>query len=94
VVRSIFGPSSVVLSIHNKPYAALPAVGAALAMLVIANLWLVPPFGLMGAAVAALIAMTVWSGSMWLITLRIAGVDVSIRARLKPAASLSVKPAE
>jgi O-antigen/teichoic acid export membrane protein len=94
VVRSIFGPSSVVLSIHNRPYAALPAVGAALAVLVAANLWLVPPFGLMGAACAALIAMTVWSGAMWLTTLKVAGVDVSIRARLRPRASLAMKAAE
>lgn len=94
VVRSVFGPSSIVLSIHNRPYSALPAVGASLAALVAANLWLVPPLGLMGASLAALIAMTVWSGAMWLTTLRIAGVDVSIRARLKATAPLAVKPAE
>ncbi len=94
VVRSVFGPSQIVLSIHNRPYTALPAVGASLAALVAANLLLVPPLGLIGAALAALIAMTVWSGALWLTTLRIAGVDVSIRARLRPAPPLSVKPAE
>jgi O-antigen/teichoic acid export membrane protein len=72
----------------------LPAVGASLAALIAANLLLVPPLGLIGAAVAALIAMTVWSGALWLTTLRVAGVDVSIRARLRPAAPLSIKPAE
>jgi O-antigen/teichoic acid export membrane protein len=94
VVRSVFGPSSIVLSIHNRPYAALPAVGGALAALVVANLWLVPPLGLLGASIAALIAMTVWSGAMWLTTLRIAGVDVSIRARLRSSATLAIKAAE
>ena len=94
VVRSVFGPSSIVLSIHNRPYAALPAVGASLAALVAANLLLVPPFGLIGASLAALIAMTVWSGALWLTTLRVAGVDVSIRARLRPSPPLAVKPAE
>jgi hypothetical protein len=48
----------------------------------------------MGAACAALIAMTVWSSAMWLTTLRVAGVDVSIRARLKPSASMAIKAAE
>ena len=94
VVRSVFGPSQIVLSIHNRPYTALPAVGASLAALIAANLLLVPPLGLIGAALAALIAMTVWSGALWLTTLRVAGVDVSIRARLRPAAPLSIKPAE
>lgn len=94
VVRSVFGPSSVVLSIHNRPYAALPAVAISLATLIVANMALVPPFGLVGASVAALIAMTVWSGALWFTTLRVAGVDVSLRARLRPAVSLAVKPAE
>ena len=94
VIRSVFGPASVVLSVHNRPYAALPAVGASIATLVVANLALVPHFGLMGAAIAALIAMTVWSAAMWVTTLRIAGVDVSIRARLSSSPMLSVKAAE
>ncbi|MBL8597820.1 MAG: lipopolysaccharide biosynthesis protein [Devosia sp.] len=94
VVRSVFGPSQIVLSIHNRPYTALPAVAASLASLVVANLALVPPFGLVGAALAALIAMTVWSGALWFTALRVAGVDVSIRARLRPAPALSAKPAE
>jgi O-antigen/teichoic acid export membrane protein len=93
VVRSVFGPSSIVLSIHNRPYAALPAVGASLAALVAANLLLVPPLGLIGAALAALIAMTMWSGALWLTTLHVAGVDVSIRARLRQP-PLAIKPAE
>jgi O-antigen/teichoic acid export membrane protein len=94
VVRSVFGPSSIVLSIHNRPYAALPAVGASLVALVGANLLLVPPLGLIGAALAALVAMTVWSSAMWLTTARVAGVDVSIRARLTAPRPLAIKPAE
>jgi O-antigen/teichoic acid export membrane protein len=82
VIRSVFGPASVVLSVHNRPYASLPAVAASMAALVIANLTLVPPLGLLGASIAALIAMTVWSAAMWFTALKISGVDVSIRARL------------
>jgi O-antigen/teichoic acid export membrane protein len=94
VVRSVFGPSQVVLSIHNRPYAALPAVGASLAALIVANLVLVPPFALIGASIAALVAMTVWSGALWFTALRVAGVDVSLRARLRPSQPLVVEPAE
>ena len=94
VVRSVFGPSQIVLSIHNRPYTALPAVGASLAVLVAANLLLVPPFGLVGAALAGLLAMTIWSGAMWLTTLHVAGVDVSIRARLRRRSTLGIEPAE
>ncbi|HZY50009.1 MAG TPA: oligosaccharide flippase family protein [Devosia sp.] len=94
VIRSVFGPAPVVLSVHNRPYASLPAVGASMATLVVANFALVPHFGLVGAAVAALIAMTVWSAAMWLTTLRVAGVDVSIRARLSADPLMTVKAAE
>jgi O-antigen/teichoic acid export membrane protein len=82
------------LSVHNRPYASLPAVVAAMATLLVANLMLVPPFGLMGAACAALIAMTVWSSALWFTALRLAGVDVSIRTRLFRLRALAIKAAE
>jgi O-antigen/teichoic acid export membrane protein len=93
VVRSVFGPASVVLSIHNRPYATLPAVAASLATIVVANAALVPLWGLVGAALAALIAITVWSGALWFTALRVVGVDVSLRARLVSQAA-ALKAAE
>jgi O-antigen/teichoic acid export membrane protein len=93
VVRSVFGPASLMLSIHDRPYASLPAVAVGLATLVAANLLLVPHFGLMGAAVAALVAITLWSAALWFTALKVAGVDVSIRARLRRPALL-VAPAK
>jgi O-antigen/teichoic acid export membrane protein len=83
VVRSMFGPTALVLSVHDRPYASLPAIGLGLVTLALANLALVPPFGLMGAALAALLSITVWSGAMWLTVLRDAKVDVSILSRLR-----------
>ena len=83
VVRSAFGPAALVLSIHDRPYATLPAIGLGLASLLDANLLLVPRFGIMGAAVAALIAISIWSLALWWTALRHAGVDVSIFARLR-----------
>ena len=94
IVRSMFGPASMMLSLHNRPYTSLPAVGASMATLVVANLALVPPLGLLGASIAALAAMTVWSGVLWFTAVRVAGVDVSIRARLIRPGALGLKAAE
>jgi O-antigen/teichoic acid export membrane protein len=92
VLRAIFGPASIMLSVHNRPYATLPAVAAAMTTLVVADIALVPSLGLMGAAVAALLGMTVWSGALWFTALKVAGVDVSIRMR--PGTSVKTLVAE
>jgi len=78
VVRSVMGPASIVLSIHDRPYASLPSVFMGIGSLVLFNWLLVPVWGLMGAAVSAIIAITVWSVGLWFIALRTAKVDVSI----------------
>jgi len=82
-VRSLFGPAALVLSIHDRPYATLPAIGLGMGVLIGANFLLVPAHGLLGAAVAALGAQTFWSAAMWLTARRIAGIDVSIIPKLK-----------
>ncbi|MDC9824140.1 polysaccharide biosynthesis C-terminal domain-containing protein [Devosia sp. ZB163] len=82
-VRSVFGPAAMVLSIHDRPYATLPAVVLGMTVLVTANILLVPAHGLMGAAIAALIAQTIWSAAMWVTARRFAGIDVSIGPRLR-----------
>jgi O-antigen/teichoic acid export membrane protein len=81
-IRSLFGPAALVLSIHDRPYATLPAIGLGIGVLIGANILLVPAHGLMGAAVAALAAQTFWSAAMWLTAKRMAGIDVSIGPRL------------
>ena len=81
-VRSLFGPAALVLSIHDRPYATLPAIALGMGILIGCNLLLVPAHGLMGAAIAALAAQTFWSAAMWLTARRIAGIDVSIVPRL------------
>lgn len=78
VVRSAMGPASMVLSIHDRPWASLPAVLAGMGVLVAGNFILVPAFHLVGAALAALIGITVWSVALWVIALRTAHIDVSI----------------
>jgi O-antigen/teichoic acid export membrane protein len=83
IVRSALGPAALVLSIHDRPYANLPAIGLGVVTLIAGNFALVPAFGLMGAASAALIAISIWSAALWFIALKGAGFDVSILARLK-----------
>jgi O-antigen/teichoic acid export membrane protein len=85
VVRSVMGPASLVLSIHDRPYASLPAVGLGVVSLVLFNALLVPRFGLMGAATAAILAITIWSVGLWWIALKTARVDVSIMQRFRRA---------
>lgn len=81
-VRSVFGPAALVLSIHDKPWASIPAALVGLFSLGFANLFLVPWFGLMGAALAALYATSFWSVTLWLTARHVAGIDVSIFPRL------------
>ena len=92
LVRSIFGPASLVLSIHDKPFASLPAVALGLVSLVVLNYLLVPSYGLNGAAWAALGSITIWSIALWFTALKFAKVDVSIYSALKRNLSFSTKP--
>ncbi len=88
VIRSVFGPAALVLSLNDRPYRALPAVFVGLVVLVSANLLLVPSMGLMGAALAAVLAQALWSVSMWFIAFRTAGIDVSIVPRARELIAL------
>jgi O-antigen/teichoic acid export membrane protein len=83
VIRAGFGPSALVLSLKERPYSTLPAIGLGLGVLIGLNIVLVPTAGLVGAAIAALVAQSLWSAAMWLTARKISGLDVSIVPRLK-----------
>jgi O-antigen/teichoic acid export membrane protein len=83
VSRAVMGPAPLVLSFHDRPYAALPAAGIGLLSLILANAVLVPTCGLVGAALAAWIAITLWSAALWVTARRDVNVDVSVLPRLK-----------
>jgi O-antigen/teichoic acid export membrane protein len=85
VVRAFFGPAELVLSLNDRPWAAMPAVIVGLGGLVVANLMLVPAYGLNGAAFAALIAATTAGLVKWLSVRVITGHDVSLLARFQAA---------
>lgn len=78
VVRSVLGPASIVLSIHDRPWASLPAVALGIVSLFLSNLVLVPAMGLVGASLAAILSITIWSMALWMTALHTARVDVSI----------------
>lgn len=90
VIRSMAGPASLVLSIHDRPYASLPFVALGIGALVLCNWLLVPSFGLMGAALAAIIAIAVWSVGLWWVALRTAHMDVSIMQWFRNRRSVTV----
>lgn len=83
VARSVAGPAALVLSLHDRPYASLPAVALGLLTLVLCNVGLVPALGLTGAAIAATVAMTVWSAAQWFTAWRHTSVDVSVWPKLR-----------
>jgi O-antigen/teichoic acid export membrane protein len=82
LVRAGFGPAALVLSLHDRPYATLPTIALGLGMLICCNLLLVPAYGLVGAAIAALVAQTFWAAAMWLTARLLAGIDVSVVPRI------------
>lgn len=82
LVRAGFGPAALVLSLHDRPYSTLPAIALGVGTLVGSNLMLVPPHGLAGAAIAALVAQTIWAAAMWLTARLLAGIDVSVVPRI------------
>jgi len=83
VVRSVFGPAAMVLSIHDRPYASLPSIALGMVTLFATNLVLVPAWGLIGAAIAALISISLWSLALWRTAYAAARIDVSIFPRLR-----------
>ena len=66
----------------------MPAIAAGLMSLLAASLWLVPTLGVTGAALAALVSISVWSVARWRKSRSVSGLDVSLLARFvgKPAA--------
>ena len=86
LVRAVMGPAALALSIQDRPYTTLPAVGAGILTLVVMNLLLVPPMGVLGAAIAAAVSQSVWFIAMWATALYVVKVDVSIFPRLRELA--------
>ena len=78
LIRSIFGPGALVLSMAKKPYRPLIPMAIGVVTVMIGNAVLVPIYGLYGATISAAVALSVWAAALWLITWRLTGSDVSI----------------
>lgn len=88
LARSVAGPGALVLSIYDKPFASLGPAAAGFVVLGLANLLLVPRYGITGAASAASGAIIIWSALQWYVTLRRTDLDVSIWPWLRDAVRL------
>jgi O-antigen/teichoic acid export membrane protein len=73
----------MILILRKRPYAGLPAVSAGLIALVAGNMLLVPAMRLNGAALAAVLAIAVWSLAAWHAARREENLDVSIFPLIK-----------
>lgn len=78
LVRAVFGPGALVLSMAQKPYRALIPMAIGIVTVMTGNYFLVPMYGLYGATISAGLALSVWAAALWFITLRLTGSDVSI----------------
>lgn len=78
LIRSVFGPGALVLSLAQKPYRPLIPMAIGIAVVMIGNYFLVPIYGLYGATISAAFALSIWAAALWFITLRLTGSDVSI----------------
>jgi len=77
LVLAAFGPITRLLSVTGHQDRLLPVFGTALIMLVILAFFLVPIFGVVGAALAVLIDTLMWSAWMRLIVVKKLGVRPS-----------------
>jgi O-antigen/teichoic acid export membrane protein len=77
LIRALFGPTALLLSMHQQPYAPIPAVVIGFATLLLCNALLVPVHGVNGAALSAVMATLSWTIALWLIARRQTGLDVS-----------------
>lgn len=91
VVRTFFGPAELVLSLHDRPWAAMPAVLVGLGGLAAANMFLIPHHGLAGAAWAALIATFASGVVKWMTVRHLTGVDVSLPGRFQTRRAISIQ---
>lgn len=82
IIRTVFGPAHIVLSLHDYPYAALPILLFGLSILLAGNFILVPVYGLLGAATALLLSYACWSIALWHLTRVKTGQDISLFATL------------
>jgi O-antigen/teichoic acid export membrane protein len=92
VVRAIFGPATAVLSMKGIQLPSLWTLIAGLVISMVLSLVLLPPLGVLGIAIAYLIANSAIAVCQWHLALRMTGIDVSIFAGLWRAGPVAGTP--
>lgn len=77
-ILSVFGLAGSMLNMHGHERQVTRCAVAALIVHVIALLVLVPGYGIWGAAIAYLISLTLWGGSLWSVAYAKLGVNTSV----------------
>jgi O-antigen/teichoic acid export membrane protein len=77
VVSAGFGATSIILNMTGHERKVSRAVGAAAVVNVVLNLLLIPPFGIIGAALATSTSLVFWNIWLWLVTQRRLGIRSS-----------------
>jgi O-antigen/teichoic acid export membrane protein len=90
-LRQVMGPAALMLSFHDLPFAIVPPACVGLAVLLIANLALVPSSGLIGTAIAVFVAIAAWSFALWLSARFYLQQDVSIVSHLQEMRSATAR---
>ena len=80
MVRAAAGPSLQILSLSGKEAASVPVFAAAIVLLVVLNIVLLPHFGILGAAAAVLIVTFFWCVCLNMICRWQLGISVGIEA--------------
>lgn len=90
-IRAAAGPATQILALTGHVRTTVPAFAAGLVLLLVANLALVPLYGITGAALAVLIVTAIWSLWLSLIAKARTGIDVAIVRLPPPPLWLSAK---
>jgi O-antigen/teichoic acid export membrane protein len=80
VLRSAVGPVDMLLRVTGHQDRCLLVFGVSLVLAVLLNLVLVPPFGILGAAVGVFIVVGFWSGWLHSLVVRYLGIKPSVFA--------------
>lgn len=78
LARVLFGPNVALLSVIGAQRQNATLAMISLVILALANLVLVPPFGVIGAALAVAIATLVWLGSCAVVLARLSGLRTDV----------------
>jgi O-antigen/teichoic acid export membrane protein len=82
-VNVLFGPAALLLNMSGHEQTAARWLGVSTVLNVVLGLVLIPPFGMVGAAIATSISLGIWSAASWHVSRRKVGVDGGLVAAIR-----------